>query len=177
VRNRTDQNITFETDRDTSLRDFYWRYDRGIEPYDTNKYTVNIPASKPEDLDEATKAKYANRNLYELSFSNKGGLVMPIIIEWTFADGTKEIERIPAQVWRQNEMKLVKTFIKSKEVTSIKIDPMRETADINEANNGWNTMPESSKFTIFKSRAQGPRGAGAAPTTNPMQKAKEKKGF
>jgi hypothetical protein len=47
-----------------------------------------------------------------LTFSNKGGLVMPIILEWTYKDGTKEIERIPAQVWRLNEGKVVKTFIK-----------------------------------------------------------------
>ena len=60
-----------------------------------------------------------DKNMYELTFSNKGGLVMPIIIEWTYKDGTKEIERIPAQVWRQNENKVVKTFIKNKEVASI----------------------------------------------------------
>ena len=56
--------------------------------------------------------QFADKHFYELSFSNKGGLVMPIIIEWTYADGTKEIERIPAQVWRLNEKKVVKTFMK-----------------------------------------------------------------
>ena len=82
---------------------------------------------------------------------------MPIIIEWTYKDGTKEIERIPAQVWRLNENKVVKTFIKNKEVASIKLDPLRETADIN-GNNSWNTMPEPSKFTIFKQKAGATRG-------------------
>ena len=32
---------------------------------------------------------------------------MPLIVEWTFKDGTKEIDRIPAQVWRYNEKKVV----------------------------------------------------------------------
>ena len=73
---------------------------------------------------------------------------MPIILEWTYTDGTKEIDRIPVQVWRQNENKVIKTFIKDKVVASVKLDPFRETADINESNNSWNTMPEPSKLKI-----------------------------
>ena len=114
--------------------------------------------------------------MYELTLSNKGGLVMPIIVEWTYKDGTKEIDRIPAQVWRLNESKVVKTFIKDKEVASVKLDPYRETADINESNNSWNTIAEPSRFNIFKARQTAPRAAGSQ-TGNPMQKAQEKKGF
>ncbi|MEN9548197.1 MAG: hypothetical protein RIR12_788 [Bacteroidota bacterium] len=177
IRNREDKNIIFQTDIDTTLRDFYWRYARGIEPYDTAKYDVKIPASKTETLTTDEKNKYGNKNMYELTFSNKGGLIMPIIIEWTYKDGNKEVERIPAQIWRLNENKVIKTFIKDKEVASIKIDPYRETADINEANNSWNTMPTPSKFSIFKSRQTGgPRGAGGG-AGNPMQKAQDKKSF
>ncbi len=180
IRNREDSKIKFATDADTTLRDFYWRYARGIEPIDTNKYDVVIPGSTPDPLDEETKAKYAGKNMYEITFSNKGGLVMPIIVEWTYKDGTKEIDRIPAQVWRMNEGKVTKTFVKDKEVASIKLDPLKETADINEANNSWNTIAEPSKFSVFKAglrggRGGGPRGGGGG--LNPMQKAQEKKGF
>ena len=175
IRNKEDKDIVFETDRDTTLRDFYWRYARGFEPIDTTKYAITIPQSSPDPLDESQKAKYANRMLYELTFSNKGGLVMPIIIEWNYADGTKEIEKIPAQVWRHNENRVVKTFMKSKEVAFIRIDPMKETADINESNNSWNTMPAPSRFTIFKNRVDATRGQ--SPGNNPMQRAREKKGF
>lgn len=174
MRNREDKSIVFQTDADTSLRDFYWRYARGIEAYDTTKFYTTIPASNPEGLTAEEKEKYGNKNLYELSFSNKGGLVMPIIIEWTYKDGTKEIDRIPAQVWRLNENKVVKTFIKNKEVASIKLDPYKETADINEANNSWNKISEASKFTIFKGRMAGPRG-GQTQSGNPMQKSAEAK--
>jgi hypothetical protein len=81
--------------------------------------------------------KYGNKNYYELQFSNKGGLVMPIIIEWTFADGTKEVERVPVEIWRKNEDKVTKVFVKNKEVTAIILDPYKETADIDEANNSF----------------------------------------
>jgi hypothetical protein len=174
IRNR-EEGIKFRVDQDTSLQDFYYKYDRGIEKYDTAKFAVTNPGFKPEALTAEEKARYANQNLYEVSFSNKGGLQMPIIVEWTYKDGTREVEKIPAQVWRYNESKVVKTFVKDKEVASVKLDPYRETADINEANNGWNTIPEPTKFAVFKARqGGGPRGGGGQ-ANNPMQKAQEKK--
>jgi hypothetical protein len=114
------------------------------------------------------KAKIAaNKNFYELQFSNKGGLVMPLIIEWTFKDGTKEIDRIPAQIWRKNENKVTKVFLKDKEVSSIRLDPMRETADIDESNNVWPAIDLPSKFQLYKAR-QAARGQSLG--GNPMQK-------
>jgi hypothetical protein len=174
IRNRQDKNIIFLTDADTTLRDFYWRYARGIEPYDTTKYKVTPPNMAPETMDDATKAKYANVNLYEITFSNKGGLVMPIIVEFSFEDGTKQTERIPAQVWRLNENKVTKLFLTNKKAVGIKLDPMRETADINENNNTWGMETiVPSKFAIFKARQGGGRGQSTG--INPMQKAMEKK--
>jgi hypothetical protein len=174
IRNRKDSTIVYETDRDTTLRDFYWRYARGIEPYDTAKYEITIPAMKGEELTPEEKEKYGNRHMYELTFSNKGGLVMPIILEWTYADGTTEYEKIPAQVWRLNESKVIKTFLKNKEVKSVKLDPYRETADINESNNGWNTISAPSKFSVFKQNMNGPRRGAPGIGGNPMQRAQEK---
>jgi hypothetical protein len=176
MRNREDKSIVFETDKDTSLRDFYWRYSRGLEEYDSLQYEVKIPGNKPEGLSAEEKQKYGKKNVYELTFGNKGGLIMPIIVEWTYKDGTKEIDRIPAQVWRLNETRVIKTFLKDKEVASIKLDPLRETADINTANNSWNTIAEPSRFSIFKQRQGAARGQSVQ-NTNPMQKAQEKKGF
>jgi hypothetical protein len=176
IRNRQDKNITFLTDADTALRDFYWKYDRGIIPYDSTKYEYHVQ-QYDETLDDATRQKMASKNLYELTLSNKGGLPMPIIIEWTYTDGTKEIERIPAQVWRLNENKITKAFIKDKEVSSVKLDPNRETADIDESNNSWPKVPEQTKFQIYKAKQQQQRMIPNA--NNPMQKAaeKEKKPF
>jgi hypothetical protein len=174
VRNREDADIKFQTDVDTSIRDFYWRYARGLEVYDTTTFTTTV-ASALAEPDAEQKQKLAGKNFYEISFSNKGGLVMPIIIEWTYKDGTKEIERIPAQIWRLNEKNVTKFFMKDKEVVSIKLDPMKETADIDESNNSWGEMPAPSRFQVFKQKQNAARGQSTG--INPMQNAAEKKGF
>jgi hypothetical protein len=170
IRNREDKNIVFATDADTSLRDFYWRYDRGLVKIDTNAFVITTPASTNENsYSTEDKIKIAGeKRLYELSFSNKGGLVMPIILEWTFKDGSKEVSRIGVNVWRKNENKVVKTFLKEKEVVSVKLDPYRETADIDEKNNQWPIMQEPSKFKLFKTKSNSPRGSSGG--RNPMQK-------
>jgi Peptidase family M1 domain len=170
IRNREDKKIVFETDTDISLRDFYWRYDRGLVKVDDKPFTINFPPPSTDTFTTQQKLDIAgDKTMYELTFSNKGGLVMPIIIEWTYKDGTKEIDRIPVYVWRKNENKVVKTFMKSKEVASIKLDPLRETADINEGNNSWNVTEEPSKFQLFKARAGAGRGASSG-QGNPMQR-------
>lgn len=169
IRNREDKNIQFQVDVDPSLRDFYWRYARGIEPYDTTSYAVDPP--KFEVVDQETQKKLSAKHFYEVQVSNKGGLVMPVIIEWTFKDGTKEIDRIPAQIWRLNEQRITKVFIKDKEVASVVLDPMKETADIDESNNTWNTVAAPSRFSVYKA-AQAARGQSTG--MNPMQKAQEK---
>ncbi|MEO6356634.1 MAG: hypothetical protein ABIU77_27525, partial [Ferruginibacter sp.] len=73
------------------------------------------------------------------------------------------------QVWRKNENKVVKTFVKDKEVASIKLDPMRETADINTSNNSWPAVETPTSFQLFKARSGSGRG-GASGNINPMQK-------
>jgi hypothetical protein len=172
IRNRTDKSIVFLTDADTTLRDFYWRYDRGIEPYDTATKQPVPNFGTPIVLSDEEKAKYADANLYEITFLNKGGLVMPIIVEFTFADGSKETKRIPAQIWRKNENKVTKVFYTNKKAVSIKLDPMRETADIDENNNSWPKVAEPSKFTLFKTKSV---GRGQSIGLSPMQAAANKK--
>ena len=170
IRNREDSKIVFATDADTSLRDFYWRYDRGLAKVDTASVDIPMPTASIDTFTDAEKTNLAGeKNMYELTFSNKGGLVMPIIIEWTYKDGTKEIDRIPVQIWRKNENKVTKVFLKNKEVASIKLDPMRETADINEKNNVWPAVETASKFQLFKARSGNGRG-GATGNVNPMQR-------
>jgi hypothetical protein len=103
--------------------------------------------------DNAVRQKLAGKNLYELKFVNTGGLVTPLVIEWTFKDGSKEIERIPAEIWRTNESEVTKVFIKEKEVTNITIDPNSETADVNTADNVFPKRPAESRFDQFKKGA------------------------
>ncbi len=177
VRNREDKRIVFEVDADTTLRDFYWKYDRGFIPYDST-LDATLPGKESRPfviLEGADKEKFVEARLYEVSFSNKGGLVMPVIVQFNYEDGTNQLERIPAQVWRHNENSFSKIFLTKKKVTSIQLDPFKETADIDESNNFWGKLPEEpSKFAIFKANAANPRN-GAAQTKNPMQIATEKK--
>ncbi len=172
IRNKADKSIVFLTDADTTLRDFYWRYDRGIEPYDSVTKQPAPSFGAPTVLSDEEKAKYADANLYEITFLNKGGLVMPIIVEFTFADGSKETKRLPAQIWRKNENKVTKVFYTNKKAVSIKLDPMRETADIDESNNSWPNVAEPSKFTLFKTKSV---GRGQSVGLSPMQAATSKK--
>ncbi|MCY1520830.1 aminopeptidase N [compost metagenome] len=176
IRNREDKNIRFYTDRDLAARDFYWKYDRGMVQIDTSlaPKTTTQARLPLEAFTEEEKAKYANKFFYELNFSNKGGLVMPIIVEFTFKDGTKAIDRIPAQIWRLNEKHTSKFYVHDKEVTGIKLDPMRETADIDESNNTWGGSSNLSKFQLFKARSGGAPARGQSVGANPMQL--EKKG-
>lgn len=100
--------------------------------------------------DKAMRKAVEGKNLYELTFKNLGGLVMPIIVEWTYADGTTEIDRLPVEVWRHNEAEVVKTFLKDKEVISINLDPNKELADVNTENNAFPRVKEVSRFEQFK---------------------------
>ena len=172
IRNKQDKNTTFFTDKDENARDFYWRYARGLEKVDTaaRKQEGRVFV---ENLSNEDKQKYGNKHFYELSFSNKGGLIMPVIVEFTYADGTKKVDRIPAQIWRLNENNASKMYVEDKEVTSIKLDPMRETADIDESNNTWGGNAEPTKFQLFKQKAGG-SVRGQSVGVNPMQAVKKK---
>ena len=173
IRNREDKKITFYTDKDTSTQDFYWRYDRGLENVDTTKeYTIKGDAA--ENLTEKERANFKNLIGYQIDFSNKGGLVMPIILEFTFEDGSKLNDKISAQIWRKNEKSVSKTYFFDKKLKSIQLDPMKETADIDTSNNFWGTFSEPTKFQVFKDRQQ-QRARGVSPgMVNPMQAAGKK---
>ncbi|WP_256007002.1 M1 family metallopeptidase [Pedobacter deserti] len=141
--------IKFAVEQDTSLLDFYNKFNRfevsRTADQDFQSYYNSLTA-------EEKKLYESNKNFYELEFSNPGGLVMPIIVEWTFKDGSKEMDRIPAYIWRKNENKVTKVFAKDKEVVSVQLDPYRETADIDESNNAWPRQAKPSRFELFKQK-------------------------
>ncbi|MRX46559.1 M1 family metallopeptidase [Pedobacter puniceum] len=166
-RNR-EANINFAVEADTSLNDFYNKWDRFAATKDKKAQFKNYyDALSPEE-----KALYDSKtNFYELEFSNKGGLVMPIIIEWTYTDGTKEVDYIPAYIWRKNEEKVTKVFAKTKEMASVKLDPYKETADIDESNNTFPRQLAPTRFELFKQQKAPARGASTG--VNPMQRARQ----
>ncbi|MCA0430246.1 MAG: M1 family metallopeptidase [Bacteroidetes bacterium] len=157
-------------DIDTTLRDFYYTYvpeEKMIEEVRT--HNDNIEVMNDDDF-----SNYQNKFLYEIKFLNKGGLVMPIIIQFNYEDGSSDIERVHAYVWRKNENEVTKTFVKNKKVQSIQLDPYKETADINENNNLWNVKEQPSKFRMFKEKTNAAKPRGQSTGSNPMQKEKAK---
>ena len=94
----------------------------------------------------------AKLNYYEIKFSNIGGLVMPIILQFLYKDSTDYIIRIPAEIWRMNKDQITKVFATKKEVSSFTLDPKLETADIDLHNNHWPRKMTLSKFELFKQK-------------------------
>ncbi len=102
--------------------------------------------------DKAVISKLENKNFYEITLTNRGGLVMPVIIQWTYKDGTTEIERLPAEIWRLNETKVTKVFAKDKEVVRVVVDPKAETTDVNTNDNNFPRVEQPNKFEEFKKK-------------------------
>lgn len=92
---------------------------------------------------------------YEIVFDKPGGLVMPIIIDIEYEDGTVERRKYPAQVWRKNDLEVRKVITSNKQISSVKLDPEKETADIDNSNNSWPKEENESDFDKFKSKIKG----------------------
>ena len=150
------------TEIDKSTVDFYTKYD----PFKTTSLDREDYLEFIETLNDEEKALLnSNKNYYELQFSNIGGLVMPIILEFTYTDGSSEVIRIPAEIWRRNSETIKKVFILDKELIGVKLDPFLETADIDINNNYWPARNEPTRFQLYK------LGEDEEELENPMQRA------
>jgi len=105
--------------------------------------------------DDAIRKQYEGKNLYEVGFKNEGGLVMPLIVEFTYTDGSTELRKIPAEIWRKNENTVSKVFVTDKEAVSIQLDPNNELADVDMEDNVYPRQEEKSKFEQFKEKTSG----------------------
>jgi hypothetical protein len=111
--------------------------------------------ANPKAMDKHVKnTKDVPAYIYQVEFEKPGGLVMPIIVELTYADGTKERKTFPAQIWRYDDNSVKKVFASTQEIKSIKIDPDLETADVDTSNNSW-PKKEESKFNKMKNKVKG----------------------
>ena len=100
-----------------------------------------------QNLSEEEKAKLKSpKYFYEVTFNKPGGMLMPIIVELTYEDETKEVFKYPAQIWRKNNETAKKVFATTKAIKKIQIDPKLETADIDVTNNAWPKEEVKSKF-------------------------------
>ena len=88
--------------------------------------------------------------LYEITFNKPGGLVMPILVEYTYADGSTLTERYPVQIWRKNDDSYTRLLASEKEIVGVQVDPNEETADVNTTNNSWPRTKVQTDFDRFK---------------------------
>ncbi|MFQ3296568.1 MAG: hypothetical protein ACI9JT_002093 [Polaribacter sp.] len=146
--------------------DWFWRgwfyttdvTDIGIESVrkfyatdNTSKEDIDFIEDKSEGLN-ITKPKTAKAKFfYEITFNKPGGLVMPIIVEFTYDDGSTEKKTYPAEIWRYNDKKVIKAVHSDKQITKILLDPDLETADVDVSNNSFPRI-NSSKFSTFKTK-------------------------
>ena len=164
ISNQRNKEVVTYRENDKGLEDFYTNYD----PFKATPKEIKKYEEFKENLNEDEKEIInSDQHFYELKFSNIGGLVMPIILNFTFSDNSNKIIKIPAEIWKKNSSEITKVFAFDKEVVLIELDPFLETADTDRFNNYWPPKMEPSKFELYKYRNRRDRE-----DYNPMKKKK-----
>ncbi|GAB3578932.1 M1 family metallopeptidase [Hymenobacter daeguensis] len=156
------------------LKDFYNDYNPlAVTPADQQRY-----AALMSNLTEAQKQRLGDsQNFYELSLHNVGGLVMPVVLQMTYADNTQEIQTIPAEIWRKNNEYVTKVIVTKKPVISFVLDPFQQTADTDLSNNAFPRQPAASRFELFQQQQQAlpnPMQLQPKASASPLQKLEQK---
>lgn len=148
------------TDNWPELKDFYNDFDAlDVTELGRKEYQKLLKGLKKEER-ELLETK---QNFFVIDFRNRGGLVMPIILEVTYSDGSQDEVRIPAEIWRRNSESVSKLIITHKTIQSLRLDPQLETADVDVENNFFPRRIVKSRFQLFKEKEK----------KNDMQKAKD----
>ncbi|WP_343816389.1 M1 family metallopeptidase [Colwellia asteriadis] len=142
-------------DRNKDITDFYDANDRfTVTNKERNAYQKLLKKMEPWEREVLARAVKEDNNYYVLEFSNRGGLVMPILLELTYTDGTKEEQYIPAEIWRRTPKNVRKLIVteKKKELASVVVDPGWETADVEIENNYYPRRIIPSRVQAYKAK-------------------------
>jgi hypothetical protein len=136
-----------------------FKIDNNSESYDPN-VAVNNPIGNSKIIKDYLKQEQITSDkvpnyFYEIEFEKPGGLVMPLIVEYSYADGSKERITYPVQLWRKNDASVKKIITSNKELIGVTVDPDQETADVNSDNNSWPKKESTSDFERFKEKIKG----------------------
>lgn len=126
-------------------------YDFGSEPEEF--FVRNTPYGgeyRSRVDDKSIFKKLSDKNFYQVKLQNKGGLVTPVLLEFHFEDGSKEIKKIPAEIWRYNEQEVTKVFAFKKQLAKVILDPLLMTGDAEAEDNVFPREPGTSRFDQFK---------------------------
>ena len=135
---------------------FFEQEKEGV-PVDSKKaLEIDVIKNHMATMTEEQRAalKEAPNFFYQVTFEKPGGLVMPIIVELEYVDGSKERHTFPAQIWMKNDEEVTKVFRTTLAIKKITLDPDLETADIDTSNNSW-PKKDDSKFDKFKQKMKG----------------------
>jgi hypothetical protein len=139
-------------DRDPRVRDYYDRND----PLSATKKDITGARKSRAELEPEERAVLDVKDrFYILTFENKGGLVTPVIVKFTFKDNTTAIIAIPAEIWRRDARRVNWTYMTAKEVTGVEIDPRQETGDVERSNNYFPARIEPSRLEVYRDRRSG----------------------
>lgn len=105
-----------------------------------------VETLSPEDRKSLKTPKY----FYEVEFEKPGGMMMPILVDLEFEDGTIQNYVFPVQIWRKGNEVVKRVFATEKPVKKIQLDPKLQTADIDVTNNVWPKETPKSKFDQFE---------------------------
>jgi hypothetical protein len=176
LRNLQDIKTTV-VDNKPELKDFYNNYDPlAVSESDKQKYFTYLKTLTPAQQQKLSD----NLNFYEVSLRNVGGLVMPVIIQMTYDDGTQEVVNIPAEIWRKNNEQVTKIITTPKQVIAFQLDPYSQTADTDLSNNSFPRQPNASRFELFQQQQATPSNplresqAQQAPVSSPLQEKEQK---
>ncbi len=151
LRNKKDIAKSY-VEQDTAALDYYNRTNPfAVQPWDKEKFEKYYASLS----DDEKKLVNGGLHFYELGFRNVGGLVMPVILELTYEDGTKEVRRYPAEIWRLNNSHADKVIMTQKPVANFALDPFLETADTDLSNNSFPLQLPPSRFQVFKQQNSG----------------------
>jgi hypothetical protein len=161
-RDREEKLVTL-VELDPAARDFYYSFD----PYKVTKTDQKQFEEFSKSLTPEEKALIDSHSYYyQITVENVGGLIMPLIFQFTLKDGSKKEFRIPAEIWKMSEPTVTKVFVLPQPAVEIALDPFLETADVELSNNHWPAKLVPNRFDLFKDK----RGRGQE--ENEMQKAR-----
>jgi hypothetical protein len=159
---RNNRPLEKRSDRFPELLDFYNRYDE----LDVTQKELEAFEKDLAGLDDDQRALLdSDLHFHLIRIENKGRLVMPVILELTYADGSQEELRIPAEFWRRSPVSGAKLVIADQPLVKVVLDPHLEIADVDPSNNTYPPEPKQSRFKLFKDRER--------EGSNPMREAKE----
>lgn len=156
IKRNEEEGMRSWVDRNPDVRDFHDENDQfTVTNKERNAYIDFLDGLDPRERREFERAVEEDKNYYVLEFSNKGGLVMPILIEFTFTDGSTEFMNIPAEIWRRNHLSVKKLFVFDKEIERVELDPDWYTADTNVENNHYPRRIIPSRIEAYKASPRG----------------------